>query len=163
MNLHLMTNTVYMQPSQINRVIQLVRKTGDKVVLMDNESDAVMMLMDLDAYEKMVASSPQPVETMTEEELMERINRDVAVWRAYNDKERLETMDTVLEKNQVQAEPAKASDNQASQASSAKPIEMAKQSDFSKTEHQIPAVPEESASDIAAEEDEEKFYLEPVE
>ena len=143
-----------MQNSQINRVIKLVRKTGDKVVLMDNESDAVMMLMELDAYEKMLSSTPQPVEQLTEEELMERINRDVAVWRAYNDKQQQETIDKVLEKNEL------------------KPLVKAKNtvvepvSDVSEkpTENFSGAIGrEDSASDIVAEEDEEKFYLEPIE
>src|SRR3989344_5038562 len=78
-----------MQNSQLNRVIKLVKRTGDKTVIMDNESDAVMMLMDLSAYEKMLGGS-EGVEKLTEEGLLEKINRDVAVWRAYNDKEQPE-------------------------------------------------------------------------
>lgn len=143
-----------MQNSQINRVIKLVRKTGDKVVLMDNESDAVMMLMELDAYEKMLSSTPQPVEQLTEEELMERINRDVAVWRAYNDKQQQETIDKVLEKNELKP-LVKAKNTVVEPVSdvSEKPAE-----NFSGAIGR-----EDSASDIVAEEDEEKFYLEPIE
>jgi hypothetical protein len=120
------------------------------------------MLMDLGAYEKMLASAPQPVETMTEEELMEHINRDVAVWRAYNDKEQQDTLGTVVEKAHAQTGAFQASGNGPDQATP-KSVEMAKQSDFAKSEHHIPAAAEESASDIVAEEEEEKFYLEPVE
>ncbi|MBI2037478.1 MAG: hypothetical protein HYT15_00900 [Candidatus Magasanikbacteria bacterium] len=138
-----------MQNSQINRVVRLVRRTGEKAVIMDTESDAVMMLMDLGAYEKMLENS-EGIEKLTEEELMEKINRDVAVWRAYNDKERLETIDKVVEKP-VPAQPAKIEPE--------KPREnKAVTLDYGAT-----VGPEESVSDIASEEGEEKFYLEPVE
>lgn len=143
-----------MQNSQINRIIKLVRKTGDKVVLMDNESDAVMMLMELGAYEKMLSNTPQPVEQLTEEELMERINRDVAVWRAYNDKQQQETIDKVLEKNELK--PLNKAKNT--------PVELVSEMPEKPTENFSGAIDrEDSASDIVAEEDEEKFYLEPIE
>ena len=147
-----------MQSAQINRVIKLVRKTGDKVVLMDNESDAVMMLMDLDAYEQLLAVS-QPIEVasriehLTEEELMEKINKDVAVWRAYNDKERLETIDKVLDKSAV-------SDYVARKVGVVAPVHMENSNAPVKP---VENMLEESASDIADDEEEEKFYLEPVE
>ena len=148
-----------MQNSQINRVIKLVRRTGDKAVIMDNESDSVMMLMDLDAYEKMLENSGR-VETLTEEELMDRINRDVAVWRAYNDKERSEKLvdEEVVEQKPV-AKPASIMEEK-------RPI-LAKNNSFAPVEdidtHRTPILPEDSAGDIVAEEEEEKFYLEPVE
>ncbi len=151
-----------MQNSQINRVVRLVRRTGDKAIIMDNESDAVMMLMELGAYEKILDNS-RGVEKLTEEELMERINRDVAIWRAYNDKERIETFDKVLEKP-VATQPVEPS---RAQAPSMVEPELAKTT----VKEVVPPTPEysryagteESASDIVAEEGEEKFYLEPVE
>lgn len=148
-----------MQNSQINRVIKLVRRTGDKAVIMDNESDSVMMLMDLDAYEKMLENSGR-VETLTEEELMDRINRDVAVWRAYNDKERSEKL---VDEEVVEQKPMAKS---APVMEEKRPI-LAKNNSFISTEDadlgHTPILPEESAGDIVAEEEEEKFYLEPVE
>ncbi|MEK7131372.1 MAG: hypothetical protein AAB797_01375 [Patescibacteria group bacterium] len=131
-----------MQNSQLNRVIKLIKRTGDKTVIMDNESDAVMMLMDLGAYEKML-DNHTGVEKLTEEELMEKINRDVAIWRASNDndKEKVETFDKVVP-------PAVVAENA--------PIVLNKIQD-------IHAEQEHSAADIVAEEEEEKFYLEPVE
>jgi hypothetical protein len=148
-----------MQNSQINRVIKLVRRTGDKAVIMDNESDSVMMLMDLDAYEKMLENSGR-VETLTEEELMDRINRDVAVWRAYNDKERSEKLidEEIVEQKPV-AKPVPIMEEK-------RPI-LAKNNSFTPVEdadmRHTPILPEDSANDIVAEEEEEKFYLEPVE
>ena len=121
---------------------------------MDNESDAVMMLMDLGAYEKMLDHS-QGVEKLTEEELLEKINRDVAVWRAYNDKEVAETYDKVIEK--VSPAPIYV-------PKTPEPAVMEKGKDINVVmANSVQSEQEHSAADIVAEEDEEKFYLEPVE
>lgn len=143
-----------MQNSQLNRVINLVKRTGDKTVIMDNESDAVMMLMDLGAYEKMLDNSSgakNGIEKLTEEELLEKINRDVAIWRASNDKERVETYDEVI--FSVGVEKNKSVNLNSAETT---PITMNKYPS-------VLAEQEQSAHDIVAEEDEEKFYLEPVE
>ena len=75
-----------MKSSQLNRVIKLLRRTGEKAMIMDDESDEVMMLMNLTDYEKMLGGS-RDIEKMTEEELLEKINRDIAVWRTSNEKD----------------------------------------------------------------------------
>ena len=147
-----------MQNSQLNRVINLVKRTGDKTVIMDNESDAVMMLMDLGVYEKMLESSfgakndKGDIEKLTEEELLEKINRDVAIWRASNDRERVETYDEVMEKTSKLEKGKDVSPHSVETA----PITINKYPS-------IQAEQEHSASDIVSEEEEEKFYLEPVE
>lgn len=143
-----------MQNSQLNRVISLLKRTGDKTVIMDNESDAVMMLMDLGAYEKML-DNHQGIEKLTEEELMEKINRDVAVWRAYNDKEIAEIYDKVMEK-------APSAPTYVPKPEEPAVIEKGKDVNLVMVEN-VHAQQEQSASDIVAEEEEEKFYLEPVE
>lgn len=146
-----------MQNSQLNRVINLVKRTGDRTVIMDNESDAVMMLMDLGAYENMLERS-SGIEKLTEEELLEKINRDVAVWRAYNDKEKVELYDEALAPTSRQEKPRV--------VEKSKDINLVTPEDVPVTLNKYPNVnaqQEQSASDIVAEEDEEKFYLEPVE
>lgn len=121
---------------------------------MDNESDAVMMLMDLGAYEKMLDHTPareSSVEKLTEEELLEKINRDVAIWRASNDRERVEVYDEVVEKS-----PKFEKAMMVEKSVETVPITVNKYPN-------VQVEQEHSASDIVAEEDEEKFYLEPVE
>lgn len=150
-----------MQNSQLNRVINLVKRTGEKTVIMDNESDAVMMLMDLGAYEKMLehtSGRESGVEKLTEEELLEKINRDVAIWRASNDRERLETYDEVIDKS---PKPEKVVVME-----KGRDINLNTTETDSITINKFPniqAEQEHSAHDIVSEEEEEKFYLEPVE
>lgn len=120
------------------------------MVIMDNESEAVMMLMDLGAYEKML-DQPRGVDVkrLTEEELLEKINHDVAEWRVYNESEPSAEVFEEMPKKNKGAEPTP---NLAPET----PIFLEKFKDLNISQ-------EESASDIVAEEEEEKFYLEPVE
>src|SRR3989344_704875 len=46
-----------MNNNQLDRVLRLVKKTGDKVVVVDRESDTVVVLMDLDDYEFLLEES----------------------------------------------------------------------------------------------------------
>lgn len=43
-----------MKNSQLNRVIRLVNKTNDKVVVMDQETEEVVVLVPFDSYEQYV-------------------------------------------------------------------------------------------------------------
>ena len=47
-----------MKSSQLNRVLSLVKKTGDRVVVLAADSDEVVVLMRLDEYENLVSESP---------------------------------------------------------------------------------------------------------
>jgi hypothetical protein len=127
---------------------------------MDNESDAVMMLMDLGAYEKML-DNHTGVEKLTEEELMEKINRDVAIWRARNDKDLAETYDKVMTPS-VAREKTPMAPVYVPKQEEPMMMEKGKEVNLVKVEN-VHAQQEQSAGDIVAEEEEEKFYLEPVE
>ncbi|HSR88814.1 MAG TPA: hypothetical protein VLK22_00235 [Candidatus Udaeobacter sp.] len=151
-----------MQNSQLNRIIKLIKRTGEKTVIMDNESDAVMMLMDLGVYEKMLDRS-QGVEKLTEEELLEKINRDVAIWRASNnDKNEIDLEDEIVEKPQS-VKPLTSSETFVEKNKSENQTAPQDNTITINKYPNINAEQEHSAADIIAEEEEEKFYLEPVE
>lgn len=140
------------------------------MAILDNETDSALMVMELDAYEKMIEKpeaseqlSIQPqvqIERLTEEELMEKINKDVALWRASNDKERLEKFD--LEEVAVKKSVAQTASHVPQNRLTVEKNMPISQSDRHISRDSQTGV-EESAADIVSEEDEEKFYLEPVE
>lgn len=101
-----------MKDEQLKRLMNLTRVTGDRLVIADKDSDEVFVLMNLDEYEelsgvggyesKMLGSDDsleeikvdevpdagegsQPekqISTLNEEEMLAKINRDIADWRA---------------------------------------------------------------------------------
>ncbi len=102
-----------MFPEQLKRILNLIKKTGDKVVVFDaSASDDSYVLMNFNSYEGLVADetlttiSPktEPVnplvelakkeefkpeksdlstvsENLTEEDLTDKINREISVWK----------------------------------------------------------------------------------
>jgi hypothetical protein len=164
-----------MQNSQLNRVISLVRRTGDRMIIMDNESDSVLVLMDLDSYEKMLGTSPESLVDLSEEQMLEKINRDIAKWRSYNDKSEEEGGVDFSAVNEPEmparrVEPAAAE----STGENLEPLDLS--GGETNALENLPVSPEEEdlGQDMAKidqevplsdvqEEEEEKFYLEPVE
>lgn len=68
--------------SQLKRAINLIKKTGDKLLVADVD-EKVYALMNLDEYEDLLLKKSE-VRGLTEEELIDKINRDVAIWKSEN-------------------------------------------------------------------------------
>jgi ribosome-binding protein aMBF1 (putative translation factor) len=66
---------------QLSRIIQLIQKTGDKMVVTDLAGHPAYVVMTLKDYEKIVLGQSD-IKDLTEEELLAKINRDVALWKA---------------------------------------------------------------------------------
>ena len=91
---------------QLKRIIRLVTKTGDKVIIADSQGqESPLVAMSLTSYEKMLtiekqgkevgsvslAAKPEPLtdsqeemgqaDGLTEEDLTDKINREISVWK----------------------------------------------------------------------------------
>jgi len=64
----------------ISRVIGIVKKTGDKIVVTDQNGDSGLLIMPLSEYEKIVEDKSD-LTNLTESELLDKINRDIALWK----------------------------------------------------------------------------------
>jgi PHD/YefM family antitoxin component YafN of YafNO toxin-antitoxin module len=83
-----------MFPEQFKKILNLIKKTGDRVIIFDpNEPDNSYVVMDLDKYASLVnaeelvkkhpvAENSAPVtENLTEEDLTDKINREILMWK----------------------------------------------------------------------------------
>lgn len=73
-----------MMSEKLMKIFSLVRKTGDKVILADENGENALVIMPLEEYEKMVFQT-SPVSGLTEEEMLDRINQDITRWQATQD------------------------------------------------------------------------------
>lgn len=80
--------------SSLDRLINLANRTGDRLIVHDSISDSNVVLMDLDQYENLALGN-RDVRDMSSGQLLDQINRDIAVWRA--NKEMDERFDRELE------------------------------------------------------------------
>lgn len=63
---------------QLQKIIKLVARTGDKVVVLDGDHEFV--LANLDDYLHLLGER-EPVADLSGRELLDKINRDIALWR----------------------------------------------------------------------------------
>lgn len=71
----------YMKQNQLDRIIKLVRRTGDRFVIMDKDTEETMVLMNLDEYENLL-NDTSSLEELEEEDMLNRLNHDISRWRA---------------------------------------------------------------------------------
>lgn len=65
---------------QLDKVLDLAAKTGDKVIVMSDSHDPYVV-MTVKEYEALLHGSSS-VKDLSEDELLDKINRDIAVWKA---------------------------------------------------------------------------------
>ncbi len=63
------------------RIISLVKKTGEKVVVFDENEGSPLVVMPFDQYEKEI-SGKVVARGLTEDEMLDRINQDITHWQA---------------------------------------------------------------------------------
>ncbi|MCK4540132.1 hypothetical protein KAU09_03195 [Candidatus Parcubacteria bacterium] len=71
--------------NQLQKAINLVNKTGDRLLVVDMANpEQVFALMSIDEYEKLMIGRSE-VRNLTENELLDKINRDIAIWKSENE------------------------------------------------------------------------------
>lgn len=63
------------------KIFELIKRTGDRCIVVDQNSSEPFVVMSLADYEKMVFQK-SPVKGLTEDQMLDRINQDIAVWKA---------------------------------------------------------------------------------
>ena len=67
-------------PNPLDKVIDLIKKTGDNCIVLDESGHPAYVVMDFDKYQGMVMAK-QNVAGLTEDQLLNKINHDVSSWK----------------------------------------------------------------------------------
>lgn len=65
----------------LKKITQLMRKTGDRCIIFDNPNNNAYVIMTLDEYGALVEKKEE-VSQLTEKQFLDRINREIAVWKS---------------------------------------------------------------------------------
>jgi len=65
--------------NNLDRVLDLIKKTGDKAIIVPEFSDPYV-IMPIDQYEQIVSVKVNYAE-MTEQEILSRVNREISLWK----------------------------------------------------------------------------------
>ncbi|NTW22800.1 hypothetical protein HGA34_04670 [Candidatus Falkowbacteria bacterium] len=81
--------------NQLEKALALCKKTGDRIIVFESpQAENPFVLMNLTDYEK-IAVSGSEVRGLTEAELLDKINRDIALWKS--EQETLESTDSAVD------------------------------------------------------------------
>ncbi len=97
---------------RLNRILSLSKKTGDTVVIHDPTQAHDVVVLPFEQYEELVSSNQfghgdydeYLLEEMSERELIDKINRDIAIWRSYQELNTRDKQAALLE-DQLADEP----------------------------------------------------------
>jgi len=62
------------------KLVNLLKKTGDKAIIMDENGEPGYVIMTVSDYEELILGE-SGVSGLTEVELLDKINRDIAIWK----------------------------------------------------------------------------------
>ncbi|MDD4476726.1 MAG: hypothetical protein PHY40_01045 [Patescibacteria group bacterium] len=152
-----------MTDPQLNKILKLIRRTGDRCAILDKDTDSAFMMMSIGEYEKLL-DEKETIRDLNEEEMLNKINRDISVWRSEHEKKEeaksFEIKDEHIKKNEEDGEnfenfgDVDINDFKKDLIEEEKEIEKIQ-----------PEETEESLADIpsdAPDEEEDRYYLEPV-
>lgn len=71
----------------LERLLDLIKKTGDRYVFEDKHGN-LFVALSIDDYENIVLKNSL-VKDLSEEELLNKINKDIAIWKANQEDEKL--------------------------------------------------------------------------
>lgn len=133
-----------MLPNQLQKAFDLSKKTGDRLIVFDSaRSSEAYVIVSLDEYEKIIIGHNE-IRDLTEDELLDKINRDIAIWKSERN---FSDLDSNFEEEKVKKPEI---------------INTVLQEKKSKNNWRIPKERKESAEDIEEEIEEDRHYLEEV-
>ncbi|OIO48175.1 MAG: hypothetical protein AUJ34_03645 [Parcubacteria group bacterium CG1_02_41_12] len=66
---------------QIQKVFDLINKTGDRCIILSENTPSAYAIMSLEEYERLALGRSE-VSSLTEDQFLDKINRDIAVWKS---------------------------------------------------------------------------------
>lgn len=75
-----------MKQNQLDRIIKLVRRTGDRFVIMDKDTEETMVLMNLNEYESLL-NDTSCLEDLEEEDMLNKLNHDISRWQVQKNRQ----------------------------------------------------------------------------
>ena len=71
----------------LKKILELLRKTGDRFILEDEKGNIFVVLY-VNDYENLILKNSE-LKNFSEEELLNKINKDIAVWKSTQEDEKL--------------------------------------------------------------------------
>ncbi|MBP9760644.1 MAG: hypothetical protein KBD15_00160 [Candidatus Magasanikbacteria bacterium] len=75
----------------LDRLIDLAKRTGDRLIIHDPYTNRDMVIMDVDQYTRLLEGRTS-VHDLTSQQMVDKINRDVSIWRSNHEEDEQEEL-----------------------------------------------------------------------
>jgi len=82
--------------NSFEKIISLIKKTGDNFVVLDSKGNPEYVIMGFKSYDRLVGEMTD-IASLTEEEFLERINHDIALWKSGSKDQAIDTISAIEE------------------------------------------------------------------
>lgn len=76
-------------PNGLEKIIELINKTKNNCIILDNVGNPSFVVLNFEEYEKLSANNGD-IAKLTEEQLLDKVNAEIALWKAANQDKQLE-------------------------------------------------------------------------
>ncbi|MBI3291155.1 hypothetical protein HYZ76_02620 [Candidatus Falkowbacteria bacterium] len=80
--------------NSLAKIVELIKKTGDNCVVLDSAGNPAYAVISFDDYRSLVLGKAQ-IKGLTEEQLLEKINFDIATWKESAQEESLDDWEAI--------------------------------------------------------------------
>ena len=72
--------------SNLEKIINLIKKTGDNCIILDQNGEPTYVVLDFDKYQKLISSNPKTANLSD----IDKTNQEIASWKAEQEPENLD-------------------------------------------------------------------------
>ena len=83
------------------KILDLINKTDDNFIILDVSGNPKQVILNFEKYQKLILNKPEII-GLTENELLEKINRDIAVWKTSQEEKELENWHPITQLKSVE-------------------------------------------------------------
>lgn len=80
----------------LDKIIDLIKKTGDNCIVLDDQGYPVYVVLSFKSYQNLIDSRTD-IAGLTEDQLLDKINHDIALWKSSTDEYNLANLETLEE------------------------------------------------------------------
>ncbi|MFA6254937.1 MAG: hypothetical protein WC675_02780 [Patescibacteria group bacterium] len=92
-------------PQNFKKIIDLINRTGDNCIVLDESGEPSHVIVTFKNYQNLVLGKSELV-GLSEDELLEKINRDIAIWKINQEAENLDNWPTIKSKVKEDKNPS---------------------------------------------------------
>lgn len=86
--------------NNIDKLIDLAKRTKSHIIVLDANQNPAYVIMDFEAFEK-ISQGGQSLTSLSEEQLLDKVNAEIAAWKEANKDKEFEDWTEIKEKNET--------------------------------------------------------------